>query len=226
MVKNSSLHVAIIPDGNRRWAKARKLRPWRGHEQAMENSRGVIDWAYQDPRVDYLTFWGFSTENWNRSEIEIRHLMAIYERFLRDEAAKFIEKQTRFVRTGRTDRIPASLNATIARLEQDTVDFDRFVLNFALDYGGKDEIVRAISRIPNVHDVTEESFRSFLDHPEIPDIDIIIRTSGEQRLSNFFMWQGAYAELFFVNKLYPDFTSADLEQILDEYAQRQRRFGT
>lgn len=225
MVKPDSLHVAIIPDGNRRWAKKRALQPWRGHEQAMDNSKKLVDWAYYDPRISTLTFWGFSTENWNRSRVEIKHLMAIYQRFLNEQGSELIAKQARFVHSGRSDRIPAPLRQQIQELEAATASFNQFTLNFALDYGGRDEIVRAIHRIQNVNDITEDSFRSFLDHPEIADIDIIIRTSGEQRLSNFFMWQGAYAELFFVQKLYPDLAPADVDATLVDYAKRQRRFG-
>ncbi|MEX1997606.1 MAG: polyprenyl diphosphate synthase [Candidatus Andersenbacteria bacterium] len=220
------LHLAIIPDGNRRWARQRALAPWLGHQQAIENSRSLIDWCYQHPRIATVTFWGFSTENWQRRDEEIKHLMRLYEQFLRQEREKFNRNKTRLAHSGRLDRIPPSLARLITDLSAETADYTTFTLNFALDYSGKDEIIRAVHRLSDLQAVTEENFRQYLDQPALPDIDLVIRTSGEQRTSGFALWQSAYAEWIFVPKFYPDFSVADLEQALTQYGQRARRFGT
>lgn len=224
-MSSQSLHVAIIPDGNRRWARQRSLQPWLGHEEAMRNSRALIDWCRNNPDIGTLTLWGFSTENWNRSEAEVTHLMRIYEEWLKGERDELISKRTHFVHSGRSERIPKSLADAITDLAQVTKDFDEFTLNFALDYGGRDELIRAINKIEKPSEITEENFRDYFDHPELSDIDLVIRTSGEKRSSGFFIWQAAYAEWYYEPKLFPDLTPADLEQALGEYCQRQRRFG-
>lgn len=225
MSTDSPLHLAIIPDGNRRWATRQRLKPWEGHRHALENSRALIDWCYDEPRIGTLTLWGFSTENWARSETEVAQLMRLFEDFLRREQLRFQEKQVRLTHCGRADRIPASLRDLLQTLARDTADHTAFTFNIALDYGGKDEILRAIGRAPAGALRTEEDLHRYLDHPELPDIDITIRTSGEQRMSNFFLWQGAYAEWFFLPLLYPELTPAHLASVLAEYDQRQRRFG-
>lgn len=220
-----SLHVAIIPDGNRRWAKRRLLQPWKGHEQAVETCRTLIDWCHESPDVAVLTLWGFSTENWNRSAEEVSQLMRIYEEFLRKERPTFLEKQTRFVHSGRSDRIPESLVRLIREIAAETNEFTKFTLNFALDHGGRDEVVRAIQKVTEPQVVTAESFRNYLDHPELPDIDLIIRTSGEQRSSGFFIWQAAYAEWVYTQSFFPDLTPDAVAAAVAEFKQRQRRFG-
>ncbi len=233
-----TIHLAIIPDGNRRWARAQMLHPWKGHEQAIENFRSITDWCRNDPRVGVLTVWCFSTENWKRDPEEITKLMTMLEDYLRKERKGFMEKQTRFVHSGRRDRIPPSLAALIGEVEEETKDQKEFALHLAVDYGGKDEILRAIEKmhqgerppvLSNVEGstcaVTEESLRSHLDHPELPDIDLILRSSGEQRTSNFFLWQTTYAEWVFSEKLFPDITDKDLAAAVEELECRKRRFG-
>lgn len=219
------LHLGIIPDGNRRWAKARTLKPWQGHEAATQAFRKIIDWAHDDPRIAVLTIWGLSTENWNRPAQEITELMRIYEAFLRDEQANFHNKKTRLVHSGRIDRVPRTLATLIQKLTEETARYQDFTLNFALDHGGRDEVVRAAQKVTDPAALTEETFRTLLDHPELPDLDLVIRTAGEQRTSGFFIWQAAYAELMFINKYFPDLTPDDLDSALSEYATRQRRFG-
>ena len=219
------LHLAIIPDGNRRWAKKRALQPWKGHENAIGVIRGIIDWCRENPRIDVLTLWLFSTENWKRSPEEIEKLMALLRNYLVEERPKFHANKTRFVHSGRKDRIPEDLASLIQEMEQETAAYDEHTLHLALDYGGRDEIIRAVQRLESGKEVSEEAIREHLDHPELPDIDIIVRTSGEQRMSNFFLWQGAYAEWFFVDKLFPDLTTGDLESIIDQFTERSRRFG-
>ena len=225
MNNDHQIHLAIIPDGNRRWAKKRLLQPWKGHETAIENFRSITDWCRNDPRVGILTVWCFSTENWKRDKKEIDMLMKIYEDYLRKERTGFADKKTRFIHSGRFDRIPASLAALIKDVEEETKDQTEFTLNLAVDYGGKDEILRAMKKMKNTENVTEESFRQFLDHPELQDIDLILRTSGEQRTSNFFLWESAYAEWVFLDKLFPDLTAGDVENAVSDFASRTRRFG-
>lgn len=219
------LHLAIIPDGNRRWARKRGLVPWLGHKQAMENFRSIVEWCRQHPRIHYLTIWGFSTENWNRDAAEIKHLMRIFEDYLVRERPTFVKNATRLVHSGRTDRLPHTLVELIHDISEETKHLLGFAFHLALDYGGRDEILRAVRRagLDNLSD--EESLRLFLDQPSLPDIDLIIRTSGEQRTSNFFLWQSTYAEWFFNHKYFPDLTTDDIAQTLTEFDTRQRRFG-
>lgn len=217
--------MAIIPDGNRRWAKTKGLLPWNGHERAMDNFTTLTEWCRNDPRIDVLTIWGFSTENWKRSEEEVTKLMDLFESYLQKERSTFIERGTRFVHSGRTDRIPESLRTLIAEVAEETKDCTEFTMHLAVDYGGKDEIIRAIKKLGDLAQVTEDSLRAHLDHPELPDIDLIIRTSGEQRTSNFFLWQSAYAEWIFVQKHFPELSTNDLEMALKEFNKRTRRFG-
>ena len=236
MSEQKPLHLAVIPDGNRRWAREKGLlQVWKGHEVAVENFRTLTDWCRSDPRVSALTVWCFSTENWKRDTLEVSKLMTMLENYLKKEAKELKEKHTRFVHSGRRDRIPASLKKVIEDTEEMTKDETGFILHLAVDYGGKDEVLRAIDRLlatshlsPTTSQnsgITESDFRPFLDHPELPDIDIVLRSSGEQRTSNFFLWQAAYAEWVFSPKYFPDIGTADLDEALQEYDRRKRRFG-
>ncbi len=219
-----SLHIAIIPDGNRRWARDHNLHPWQGHEKAIENFRKVAEFCRDDPRISVLTVWCFSTENWKRDPKEIAVLMRLLETYLTRERKTWQKEKTRFVHSGRKDRIPKSLAKLLDEVERESKDRAGFTLHLAIDYGGKDEVVRAIQKIQG--DVTEDSIRASLDHPELPDIDIVIRTGGEIRTSNFFLWQTAYAEWIFLEKHFPDFGIDDVKAAIAEFDQRQRRFGT
>jgi undecaprenyl diphosphate synthase len=225
MGAEAALHVAIIPDGNRRWARARMFQPWKGHEHAVENFRTLTEWCRNDPRIAVMTVWCFSTENWRRDPEEIRKLMTMLEDYLKKEREGFREKRIRFCHSGRTDRIPPSLATLMQNIAEETKDIDGLTLHLALDYGGKDELLRAMKKLNDPASVTDESFRTLLDHPEIPDIDLIIRTSGESRTSNFFLWQSTYAEWFFIEKHFPDFTKEDLAAVVDKFSARGRRFG-
>lgn len=226
---DSPLHIAIIPDGNRRWAKKRTLKPWDGHKVAVENFRTLSEWCRTDPRVSVLTVWCFSTENWKRDEKEVAILMKMLEDYLAKEREEFAKENTKFVHSGRRDRIPSSLAKLIEVTEEETKNNTGFTLHLAVDYGGKDEILRAIETsrtlVPSGR-VNEQSLRDCLDHPELPDIDLIIRTSGEKRTSNFFLWQAAYAEWDFIDKFFPDFTTEDLSASVDTFSSRTRRFGS
>jgi len=218
------LHLAIIPDGNRRWAKTLSLLPWQGHQQAMENFRPVTEWCRNDPRIGTLTIWGFSTENWKRSDEEVSKLMELFEVYLRRERASFLENGVRFAHSGRRDRIPTSLKKLIEEMEEETKDQAEFTMHLAIDYGGRDEIVRAMKKLEG-KDIPEEAVPAHTDPPEIPDIHIILPPSGEQRTSNFFFWQGSYAEWFFLPKHFPALEPADLETVVSDFEKRSRRFG-
>lgn len=220
----NALHIAIIPDGNRRWAKARAWHPWKGHETAIENFRLLTDWCQADPRIAVLTVWCFSTENWKRDPKEVSKLMQLLENYIRKEQPNLQKKQTRLVHSGRLERLPPSLAALIREVSEETKHFTGFTLHLAVDYGGKDEILRALAKATKPV-ASGEELRGLLDHPELPDIDLIIRTSGEMRTSNFFLWQSTYAEWMFKDKLFPDFTSADLQNAVEDFAKRSRRFG-
>lgn len=221
------IHLAIIPDGNRRWARSHALNPWKGHERAIENFRSITEWCRDDPRVGVLTVWCFSTENWKRDPEEVGKLMGMLEDYLRKERQGFLKDKTRFLHSGRLDRIPSSLAALIREVTEETKNQREFTLHLAVDYGGKDSLLRAIRRISQPAAITsEETFRQYLDHPELPDIDLIIRTSGEQRTSNFFLWESAYAEWVFLEKHFPEVTATDIEKAVDDFAKRTRRFGS
>lgn len=227
---SSPFHLAIIPDGNRRWARAQGLHPWDGHAKAVENFRDIADWCREHPRISILTLWCFSTENWKRDPKEVQKLMDLIEGYIRRERSKIKEQRTRFLHSGRTDRIPKTLATAFKEIAEETKDNTNFTFHLALDYGGKDEILRAIEKMRHgeknmTRDDTADPLRPFLDHPELPDIDLIVRTSGEFRTSNFFLWQSAYAEWFFLEKHFPALVVKDLEDVLQKFDQRKRRYG-
>jgi undecaprenyl diphosphate synthase len=220
--------VAIILDGNSRWAAARGLSTSEGHRAGTRALRRTVEAAI-DLGIDSLTVYAFSTENWLRPTDEVEDLMEIFgetiERELPDLAAQGV--RTRFI--GRRDRAPAWLQQAMATLEEETAGNERLQLWIAFDYGGRAEIVEAVKRVlTNGADparLDEETFAGYLYAPELPDPDLIIRTSGERRISNFLLWQLAYAELIFVETLWPDFGEEHLREALDAYAGRRRRFG-
>lgn len=220
------IHLALIPDGNRRWAKERGLMAWKGHEESAKNFRSIVEWCAKSSRVSVLTFWAFSTENWKRDPKEVQKLMDIFEQGIRSERSSLKEKKIRVVHSGRTDRLSESFRTLMTDALNDVPQNEAlFTLHVALDYGGKDELVRAIRRMKDGSEATEETLREYLDHPELPDIDLIIRTSGEHRTSNFFLWQAAYAEWVFLEKHFPDLTEKDIAAAIEDFDQRQRRIG-
>jgi undecaprenyl diphosphate synthase len=220
--------VAIIMDGNGRWAERQGLSVAEGHRAGTKALRRTVEAAI-DLGVETLVVYAFSTENWSRPEAEVEDLMEIFgetiERELPDLARQGV--RTRFM--GRRDRAPDELREQIERLEGETAENDRLNLWVAFDYGGRADIVEAARRLveegapPDAID--EESLRANLYAPELPDPDLLIRTSGELRISNFLLWQLAYSELVFVDTLWPDFGRDELQQALAAYAQRRRRFG-
>ncbi|MFW6283223.1 MAG: polyprenyl diphosphate synthase [Minisyncoccales bacterium] len=222
------IHIGIIPDGNRRWARSRGLSSLKGHEKAAEKERiKKLFSVSKNLGVKYLSLWGFSTENWKRSEKEKDNLFRIFFNLL-DELEDFLHKEEiRFRHFGRKDRISKKLANKIKKIEEETKKYDLFNFNICLDYGGRDEIIRAVDNVlkSGKRKMTEEEFQNFLDTKDIPDLDMIIRTSGEKRLSGFMPFQGVYAELFFINKHFPDFSYKDLKKLISDFGKRKRRFG-
>jgi undecaprenyl diphosphate synthase len=220
--------VAIIMDGNSRWARRRSLPTAAGHRAGTRALRKTVEAAI-DLGVESLAVYAFSTENWSRPPDEVEALMEIFgetiERELPDLARQGV--RTRFV--GRRDRAPLELQERMAALEEETVGNTRLALWIAFDYGGRAELVEAARRIvesgADPDEVDEELVASHLHEPDMPDPDLLIRTSGELRISNFLLWQLAYAELVFVDTLWPDFGARELRAALEDYARRRRRFG-
>jgi undecaprenyl diphosphate synthase len=220
--------VAIIMDGNARWARARGLPVEAGHREGTRAVRRTVEAAI-DLGIRSLAVYAFSTENWSRPPGEVESLMEIFsetiDRELPDLARQGV--RTRFI--GRRDRAPDELRAKMETLERETATLDTLDLWIAFDYGGRAEIVEAVRRLIEAgeapHELDEARFAAALYEPDMPDPDIVIRTSGEIRISNFLLWQLAYAELVFVETLWPDFGADDLRYALGEFAQRRRRYG-
>ena len=225
---NLPQHVAIIMDGNGRWAKQRGLPRLEGHRVGVENIRRVVD-VFAEYRIKYLTLFAFSTENWNRPGDEVRGLLKILEERIDREVQFLHEKGVRIHHLGRLDRLIPKLQRKIKEAIELTRNNTGGTVSIAFDYGGRAEIVevarRLIANRISPEDINEVMFREYLYVPEIPDPDLIIRTGGEMRLSNFLLWQAAYSELYFTEVLWPDFGRAEIEEVLVTYSQRQRRFG-
>ena len=229
MKSTTPLHIALIPDGNRRWAKKQLLNPWKGHEKAIENFRSSLEWCYNNPQIGTLTIWCFSTENWKRDATEVDMLMKLFVQYLETERDMFSAKNIRVLHSGRTDRLPKNLVQLLQDIQAETEQNTAFTFHLAIDYGGKDEILRAIHKYKadeKPENITEENFAAYTDQPSVQNIDLIIRTSGEQRTSNFFLWQSAYAEWIFVPQKFPEFTTEDLQQCVENFTKRTRRFGS
>jgi undecaprenyl diphosphate synthase len=223
-------HVAIIPDGNRRWAKEHGLPTLEGHRRGFDVAI-KIGRKLRSMGVHTMTMWAFSTENWNRSKEEVSYLMKMYENFIEKNLREAMKEKIKIIHSGRKNRISKKLLERIQNSEEKTKDFKNYILNIALDYGGRDEIIRAIKKISDsgfrIPDLTEENFPQFLDNANqpYPNPDLIIRTSGEQRTSGLMIWQAAYAEYIFLKKHFPDVTDKDIEDSIGAYSARQRRFG-
>lgn len=223
-------HIALILDGNRRWARSRGLATLQGHKAGFENALRIAEQS-RDWGVHTLTVWGFSTENWDRSQEEIQYLMMLYRRFV-DEVRKRSKKEgIRFIHLGRKDRFPSDLMEHISSVEQETRYYTKHVLNVGLDYGGQNEIVRAVRSIvregidPEHIDVeTIDAHLDTRDQP-YPGVDLLIRTSGEQRTSGFLLWQSHYAEMYWEPSHLPDFDLGKLREAVLDYSRRRRRFG-
>lgn len=216
-------HVALIADGNRRWATARNLPSFEGHRKGFENIKKLLKKG-RDLGIRVMTFWVFSTENWKRKQEEVGYLMKLAEEVIEVQLKEAIEEETRIIHIGRKDRLPERLKAKMEKAEEQTKGFTKYYFVIALDYGGHDEILRAVSKMK---DVTTEKLDDYLDTSILPypNPDLIIRTGGEERLSGFMTWQSAYSEYFFSPLHFPDFMPEELEKATLEFKSRQRRFG-
>ncbi len=227
-MKNLPLHIGIIMDGNGRWAKARGLPRLFGHRAGAENIHRIVE-ACADIGVKVLTVYAFSTENWGRPREEVEGLMRLLQETLDREVPQMHEKGVRLWHSGDLSRLSPEMQQAISDALELTRENDRIILNVALNYGGRAEIVEAVRKIiregVRPEDVTEEMISAHLYTAGLPDPDLIIRTAGEMRLSNFLIWQAAYAEYYSTPVLWPDFDRAELEKALDAYAHRERRFG-
>ncbi|MBX3048720.1 MAG: di-trans,poly-cis-decaprenylcistransferase [Anaerolineales bacterium] len=221
-------HIAIIMDGNGRWARARGLPRLAGHRAGTENLRRIIE-ACVEVGVKYLTIYAFSTENWGRPQDEVQGLMGIFDEVFERELAELHRQGARLNHIGRLEGMRPSLREKVLKGMQITKDNDRLVLNVAFNYGGRDEIVDAIKAIiaagTPAEQVNAELVSQHLYTAGIPDPDLIIRTSGEQRISNFLLWQAAYAEWIFPETFWPDFGREQLLAAIEQYGQRERRYG-
>jgi undecaprenyl diphosphate synthase len=221
-------HVAIIMDGNGRWAKQRNLHRLEGHQAGVENMRSAIDY-FSQLKVKYLTLYGFSTENWNRPQEEINGLLSLLQETIDEEALKFHRKGVRIRHLGQLERLPRNLQTAINKIIDLTKNNTGLNFNFAFNYGGRTEIVDAARRliaegIP-AEKIDEKLFSRYLYTADLPDVDLVIRTGGELRISNFLIWQAAYSEYYFTPVLWPDFDQKEIDQAMLAYSQRQRRFG-
>ena len=221
-------HVGVIMDGNGRWAELRGFPRIEGHRRGAERAREIITAAIE-AGVRVLTLYTFSLENWQRPKDEVTALMKILEIYLRNEFNEFMDKKIVFKTIGEVWRLPENVQELIAETERRTAANTGMTLVAALSYGGRNEIIRAVKKIVsakiNPDAITEEFFESFLDTSGIPSPDLIIRTSGERRVSNFLLWQGAYSEFYFTETLWPDFTRDEFLVALHDYQTRERRFG-
>lgn len=230
MNKTASIpyHIGIIMDGNGRWASERGLPRSMGHQKGAEVVRDIVK-AAADLGVKAITLFGFSEENWSRPVEEVSLLLKLAEMYLKKELKELHKENVRFRVIGNKDKLPKSLQAIIADAEQKTINNDRFFLNLALSYSGKWDIAHAVKKIiatnTNLEAITEELIAQHLSLNDLPDPDLIIRTSGEQRISNFLLWQAAYSELYFCNAMWPDFNKQELTTAIDSYQHRHRRFG-
>ncbi len=221
-------HIGIVMDGNGRWARERKLPRLMGHRAGTENTRRVLR-ACGEFGIEIVTLYGFSTENWRRPKNEVRGLFSIFENAIDREVPELHRNGVRLRHLGRTERLPGRLVKKIESAVELTKDNDRLTLNLAFNYGGRAEIVDAARRIIaegiDPAAIDEELFSSYLYTAGLPDLDLFIRTGGEMRLSNFLLWQTAYAEYYTTPTYWPDFDEAELEKALLAYSQRTRKFG-
>lgn len=226
--KSIPIHISFILDGNRRWAREQNLPTLKGHQKGYENLKDISEYAFKQG-VKYVSAFCFSTENWNRSKEEVGYLMDLTRKVIRRDAEKLAKQGVRIIIMGEQDGLPDDLAEDGRRLVETTKENAKGTLIICFNYGGMQEIAAAVRRIVKSglpeSEITSEVISKNLYFPEVPPIDLLIRTSGEQRISNFMIWRAAYAELYFVKKHWPDFSDEDLDEALNEYANRNRRFG-
>ena len=226
--KNLPLHVAITMDGNGRWAQQRKLPRTAGHNQGLHTVKRIVKLA-SDLGIKYLTLYVFSTENWKRTEKEVGFLMNLIHIHLCGELDFYKQNGIKINHIGDIESLPDSIKKDITEAIEDTKDFSGMTLNLAINYGGRDELLRGIKKIINnkinENEITEQLISSFLDMPQSPDVDLLIRTGGEKRLSNFLLWHIPYAEQIYTDTLWPDYTDEEFLKNIEDFSHRNRRFG-
>ena len=220
----SLVHLGIIADGNRRWAKAQGLPTIEGHKKGLDAIEELVS-AAQDAGISYITFYVFSTENWGRSTAEVSYIMKLAETRILKYAEKLAKNNARMLILGSKNRISPKLVKSIEKAEEITADCTGITVCFCFNYGGEQEIAEAAAAASEKGEITPETIRENLYHPEVPNIDMVVRTSGEERISGFMLWRAAYAEFLFIKKYFPEMTGADIKEILKEYENRNRRFG-
>jgi len=218
------VHLAIIMDGNGRWAKKRGLKRIEGHKKGAEVVKEITTYCANNPEIDILTLYAFSTENWKRPKMEVDFLMKLLDNWLKKELETYIKNDVKFETIGDISKFSDKLKKRIQYTKEVTKNNKKLTQVLALNYGSRDEITRAVKKLVEKNEeITPENIQKNLDISR--DVDLLIRTSGEIRISNFLLWQIAYAEMFFTPTLWPDFTTRELEKILNEFKNRERRFG-
>ncbi len=218
------MHLAIIMDGNGRWAKKRGLKRIEGHKKGAEVVKEITTYCANNPEIDILTLYAFSTENWKRPKMEVEFLMKLLDNWLKKELDTYIKNDVKFETIGDISKFSDKLKKRIEYTKEITKNNKKLTQVLALNYGSRDEITRAVKKLVEKNEeITPENIQKNLDITR--DVDLLIRTSGEIRVSNFLLWQIAYAEMFFTKTLWPDFNSKELEEILNEFKKRERRFG-
>lgn len=229
---NLPRHVAIIMDRNGEWARKRSLSRINGHREGVKAVQRIVESAAR-MNIEVLSLFAFSTENWLRPEDEVSFLMGLLEEYIKKEARRLIKNNIKLVTSGRLDRIPSGVAAAVRDVVAESAANTGMVLNVALDYGGQDELVNAAKEIAikvatgeiSPDAVDKDLFRQHFYHPELPDVDLLIRTGGVERISNFMLWQLAYAELYFPPVFWPDYSEDDLKEAIEAFGKRERRFG-
>ena len=217
-------HLGIIADGNRRWAKAQGLPSIEGHKKGLETIEELIG-AAAKAGIEYLTFYVFSTENWGRSADEVGYIMKLAETRILKYAEELAQNNAKLLVLGAKTKISPTLATVIEKAEKMTAECTGITVCFCFNYGGEQEIADAAKIAASEGEITPAAIRKHLYHPEVPDIDMVVRTSGEERISGFMLWRSSYAELMFIEKFFPEMGAADIDDILREYESRSRRFG-
>jgi undecaprenyl diphosphate synthase len=221
---NQAKHIAIIMDGNGRWAELQGKKRVKGHEAGAKIVKEITTFCSNNEEIERLTLYAFSTENWKRPRLEVEFLMKLLNTYLKNELPVYLQNNVRFEPIGDTRAFSKSLRKTIAMVQEKTAHCDGLVQSLALNYGSQDEILRAINSLKGVDgEITQEMLSNELDCKH--DVDLLIRTGGDHRLSNFLLWQAAYAELHFCDTLWPDFSAKELEKIIKKFTKIERRFG-
>ncbi len=224
-MSNLPKHIAIIMDGNGRWAKEQGLNRTAGHEKGASTVREITVHC-SNLGIKYLTLYAFSTENWSRPKLEVEFLMKLLERYFKSELPIYLKNNVKFKAIGDISKFSKKLQSIIKDTEDKTASCTGLTQILALNYGSRDEIVRAVKRLNEQNlKVSEDNLNSCLDTANIPDVDLLIRTSGEVRISNYLLWQIAYAEMFFTQTYWPEFSTMELDDIISDFHKRERRFG-